>query len=56
MSKKYTPIMKEGTHLSPSKNTVGAVYGGLLDNKTNKVVGQAEWLVEEVDDRKELPI
>lgn len=51
MSKKYTPIIKEGTHLASSKNTVGAVYGGLLDNDTNQVVGQAEWLVEEVDDQ-----
>lgn len=51
MSKKYTPIIKEGTHLASSKNTVGAVYGGLLDNDTNQVVGQAEWLVEEDDDQ-----
>jgi len=51
VSKKYTPIIKEGTHLASSKNTVGAVYGGLLDNDTNQVVGQAEWLVEEDDDQ-----
>ena len=51
MSKKYTPIIKGGTHLASSKKTDGAVYGGLLDNNTNQVVGQAEWLVEEVDDQ-----
>jgi len=51
MSKKYRPIIKEGTHLASSKNTDGTYLGALLDNETNKVVGQAEWeMVEEVDD------
>lgn len=41
--KSYRPIIKEGTHLASSKETAGAVRGALLDNVTNKVVGQAEW-------------
>lgn len=50
MSKKYRPIIKEGTHLASSKETDGAYRGALLDNDTNQVVGQAEWeLVEEED-------
>lgn len=48
MSKKYRPIIKEGTHLASSKETIGAMRGTLLDDITNKVVGQAEW--EEIDD------
>lgn len=43
MSKKYEPIIKAGTHLASSKETKGAVRGALLDNVTNKIVGQAEW-------------
>lgn len=51
MSKRYRPVIKEGTHLASSKKTDGTYLGALLDNDTNKVVGQAEWeLVEEVDD------
>lgn len=41
--KTYRPIIKKGTHLASSKETAGAVRGALLDNVTNKVVGQAEW-------------
>jgi hypothetical protein len=48
MSKKYRPIIKEGTHLASSKKTDGTYRGALLDNDTNKVVGQAEW--EEVEE------
>ena len=40
----YRPIYKEGTHLAPSKDTEGAVRGSLLDNKTNQIAGQAEWV------------
>ena len=40
----YRPVYKEGTHLAPSKDTEGAVRGSLLDNKTNQVTGQAEWV------------
>lgn len=51
MSKKYVPIIKEGTHLASSKETRGAVRGALLDDVTNKVVGQAEWkeIIEKSD-------
>lgn len=50
MTKKYIPIIKEGTHLATSRKTGGAYRGALLDNDTNQVVGQAEWeLVEEED-------
>lgn len=40
----YRPIYKEGTYLAPSKNTEGAVRGSLLDNETNQITGQAEWV------------
>lgn len=50
MSKKYRPIIKEGTHLARSKNSDGTYRGALLDNKTNQVVGQAEWEEVEEDD------
>jgi len=51
MSEKFRPIIKEGTHLAPSKKTDGAYRGALLDNDTNQVAGQAEWeLIEEDDD------
>jgi hypothetical protein len=50
MSKKYRPIIKEGTHLAPSKKTDRAYRGSLLDNVTNQVVGQAEWELDEEED------
>jgi hypothetical protein len=50
MSKKYRSIIQEGTHLASSKNTDGAYRGSLLDDETNKVVGQAEWEPVEEDD------
>ncbi|WML33413.1 hypothetical protein [Clostridium sp. OS1-26] len=40
----YRPVYKEGTHLAPSKDTEGAVRGSLLDNETNQIAGQAEWV------------
>lgn len=43
MGKTYKPVIKPGTHLASSKGTRGAMRGTLLDNKTNKIVGQAEW-------------
>ena len=43
MSEKFKPIKREGIHLAPSKNTDGTFLGALLDDETNKVVGQAEW-------------
>ena len=48
MGKTYKPVIKPGTHLASSKGTKGAMRGTLLDNKTNKIVGQAEW--KEVSD------
>lgn len=50
MGKRYKPIIPEGTHLASSKNTYGAKRGALLDNDTNKVVGQAEFVEEEEDE------
>lgn len=48
MGEKYRPIVKKGTHLAQSKGDKGTYRGALLDDKTNKVVGQAEWeLIEE---------
>lgn len=43
MGKTYKPVIKPGTHLASSKGMKGAKRGTLLDNKTNKIVGQAEW-------------
>lgn len=40
----YRPVYKKGTHLASSKNTEGAVRGALLDNQTNQIAGQAEWI------------
>ncbi|MCM1268264.1 MAG: hypothetical protein NC302_10200 [Bacteroidales bacterium] len=51
--KTYKPIIKAGTHLASSKETDGAVRGALLDDVTNKVVGQAEW--EEVLEESAFP-
>lgn len=50
MDKKYRPIIKKGTHLASSKKTDGTYLGALLDNDTNKVVGQAEG--EEIKETK----
>lgn len=48
MSEKlYRPIVNEGTHLASSKGTEGAYRGALLDDDTNILAGQAEWI--EVD-------
>lgn len=44
----YRPVYKEGTYLAPSKNTEGAVRGSLLDNETNQIAGQAEWVKVDV--------
>lgn len=51
MSEKlYRPKVNEGTHLASSKGTEGAYRGALLDDHTNKVAGQAEWIEVELDD------
>ncbi len=44
----YRPIIKEGTHLAPSKKTPGAYRGTQLSDANNQVDGQTEWVkVEE---------
>ena len=48
MSDYYRPIKREGTHLADSNDTEGAYRGNLLDNETNKPVGNSEWV--KVDD------
>lgn len=40
----YRVVHKEGTHLASSNDTKGAFRGNLLDNDTNKPVGNAEWV------------
>jgi hypothetical protein len=42
--KLYRPIVNEGTHLASSKGTEGAYRGALLDDDTNILAGQAEWI------------
>ncbi len=40
----YRLIYKEGTHLAPSKDTKGAYRGTLLDDESEELAGQSEWL------------
>lgn len=50
----YRPVIKEGTHLASSKETEGTFRGSLLDDETNQVAGQAEWVkVDENEFRNE---
>ncbi|UWG96522.1 hypothetical protein LPY66_16750 [Dehalobacter sp. DCM] len=52
----YIPICKEGTHLASVKNKEEAFRGTLLDNETNQIVGQAEWVkVDESEYRYDEP-
>lgn len=44
MSEYYRPVYKDGTHLADSNDTDGAYRGNLLDDETNKPVGNAEWV------------
>lgn len=48
MSEYYRPVHKDGTHLAESNDTDGAYRGNLLDDETNRPVGNAEWV--KVDD------
>jgi len=48
MGKKYTVKIPDGMHLASSNDTYGAKRGTLLDDNTNKIVGQAEFF--ECDD------
>lgn len=43
----YRAVHPEGTHLASSKDTEGSYRGVLLDNETNRVVGQAEFVLVE---------
>lgn len=46
----YRPIIKEGTHLAPSRKTPGAYRGTQLSDANNQINGQTEWVkVEESD-------
>ena len=49
MSRKYRPIIKDGTHLGGSHETDGAVRGLLFDDTTNRLVGQADWIEDDDD-------
>lgn len=40
----FKVILKDGMHLAKSKSTMGAYRGAELDDITNKVAGQAEWM------------
>lgn len=40
----YRPIIPEGTHLADSGKVPGAKLGAALDNTTNQVSGQADWV------------
>ena len=44
----YRVKHKEGTHLASSRDTAGTFRGTVFDDKTNKLVGHAEW--EKVDE------
>lgn len=48
----YRPVYKDGTHLAPSKNTEGAFRGSTLDDETNQIAGQAEWI--KIDESSEI--
>lgn len=46
----YRPIIKEGTHLAPSKKTPGAFRGAQLSDANNQIDGQTEWVKVKEDD------
>ena len=49
----YRAVHPEGTHLAASKDTEGSYRGVLLDNETNRVVGQAEFVLVEPEPEPE---
>ena len=51
----YRAIFPNNAHLAPSKGTEGAVRGAILDNATNKLAGQAEFLKVAFGDRDLAP-
>ncbi|QZY52273.1 hypothetical protein [Leucobacter tenebrionis] len=40
----YRPIVPDGMHLADSGKTPGAKLGAALDDNTNQVAGQADWI------------
>ena len=52
----YRAVHPEGTHLAASKDTEGSYRGVLLDNETNRVVGQAEFVLVEPEPEPEPPV
>lgn len=46
----YRVIHKEGAHIASSNDTDGAFRGNLLDDDTNKPVGNAEWVKVNVNE------
>ena len=51
----YRAIFQNDAHLAPSKGTDGAFRGAILDNATNKLTGQAEFLKVTMGDRELVP-
>jgi len=51
----YRAIFPGNAHLAPSKGTDGAFRGAILDNSTNKLAGQAEFLKVALGDRDFAP-
>ena len=47
----YRAVFPDNAHLAPSKGTDGAFRGAILDNATNKLAGQAEFLKADLGDR-----
>jgi hypothetical protein len=46
----YRAVFADGFHLASSKDTYGAFRGALLDNQTNVLKGQAEFVKVDVAD------
>ena len=46
----YRLIKPEGTHAADSKNTEGTIRGALLDDETNQLIGQGEFIPVDPED------
>lgn len=51
----YRAIFPNNAHLAPSRGTDGAFRGAILDDVTNKLAGQAEFLKVAFEDRDLAP-
>lgn len=51
----YRAIFPNNAHLAPSRGTDGAFRGAILDDATNKLAGQAEFLKVAFEDRNLAP-